>query len=74
MERDCSEAKEMVRSSRIDEKDGLFRNSLLSGDVSRAAFPFFQKTKIILFLIVGFEVVVIEKMGMCSGGTPQGFR
>jgi hypothetical protein len=56
---------------------GLFSNSLLCGDVSRATSPFFlffQKTKIILFLIVGFEVVVIEKMGMCSGGTPQGFR
>jgi hypothetical protein len=31
----------------------------------------FQKTKIGLFLILGFEVVAVEKVGMCGGWTPQ---
>ena len=33
-----------------------------------------QKITIMFSLILGFEVVVIEKMGMCSSGASQGFR
>jgi hypothetical protein len=34
----------------------------------------FRKPNNVQFSILGFEVVVIEEMGMCSGGAPQGFR
>jgi len=35
---------------------------------------FFQKIKINLFPIFGFEVIVVERVGMCGGWTPQKCR